>query len=291
MDASRRFVSSLLGLLCLSSFLAGASEPAGETPKRLADGIQDNSFFVEEAYNQGPGVVQHIFNFVGSLDRVHGPDDRSLATSLTEEWPLGCLEHQFSYTIPYLVERSDRRTQDGLGDVLLNYRYQLFAETAAQPAVAPRLSLVLPTGDADRGFGQGRLGYQFNLPVSKVVSNRWSLHANAGLTFFPQVKGRDLTSYTLAASAIYAVTSDFNLMLEMVGSWDEDLAERGKDRSFSALVSPGFRYALNLANDVQVVVGLAAPIGLTGAAPDYGLFVYFSVEHYFLRPRELASAK
>ena len=32
-----------------------ASEP-------LAKGIQDNSFFIEEAYNQEPGVVQHIFN-------------------------------------------------------------------------------------------------------------------------------------------------------------------------------------------------------------------------------------
>jgi hypothetical protein len=32
-----------------------ASEP-------LAKGIQDNSFFIEEAYNQEPGVMQHIFN-------------------------------------------------------------------------------------------------------------------------------------------------------------------------------------------------------------------------------------
>jgi len=30
-----------------------ASEP-------LAKGIQDNFFFIEEAYNQEPGVVQHI---------------------------------------------------------------------------------------------------------------------------------------------------------------------------------------------------------------------------------------
>src|SRR5437870_3132875 len=28
----------------------------------LAKGIQDNSFFIEEAYNQEPGVVQHILN-------------------------------------------------------------------------------------------------------------------------------------------------------------------------------------------------------------------------------------
>ena len=45
--------SSLAYLLPLSALIA--SEP-------LAKGIQDNSFFIEEAYNQEPGVVQHIFN-------------------------------------------------------------------------------------------------------------------------------------------------------------------------------------------------------------------------------------
>jgi hypothetical protein len=43
---------SLAYLLPLSALIA--SEP-------LAKGIQDNSFFIEEAYNQEPGVVQHIF--------------------------------------------------------------------------------------------------------------------------------------------------------------------------------------------------------------------------------------
>jgi hypothetical protein len=32
-----------------------------------------------------------------------------------------------------------------------------------------------------------------------------------------------------------------------------------------------------------VVVGLAAPIGVTSAAPDYGVVLYFSFEHFFSR--------
>ncbi|PYL47388.1 MAG: hypothetical protein DMF40_08590 [Verrucomicrobia bacterium] len=35
---------------------------AAMAEKPLAKGIQDSSFLIEEAYNQEPGVVQHIFN-------------------------------------------------------------------------------------------------------------------------------------------------------------------------------------------------------------------------------------
>lgn len=55
---------------------------AGEArAERPAEAIQDNSFLVEEAYNQQPGVVQHIFNALWTEDGVW-------ALSLTQEWPL-----------------------------------------------------------------------------------------------------------------------------------------------------------------------------------------------------------
>ena len=37
------------------------------------------------------------------------------------------------------------------------------------------------------------------------------------------------------------------------------------------------------ANDSQLVLGLAAPVGLTRAAPDFGAFLYFSFEHRFAK--------
>ncbi|MBI4586057.1 MAG: hypothetical protein HY717_18770 [Planctomycetes bacterium] len=41
---------------------------------------------------------------------------------------------------------------------------------------------------------------------------------------------------------------------------------------------PGFRYALNLPKDIQIVLGAAAPLGLTDETEDYGVFAYFSFE-------------
>ena len=50
----------------------------GQTPDR---GIQDNSFLIEEAYNQEPGVVQHISTFQRAV-----PTGQWQYT-FTDEWP------------------------------------------------------------------------------------------------------------------------------------------------------------------------------------------------------------
>src|ERR1044072_8356403 len=105
--------------------------------------IQDNSFLVEEAYNQEPGVVQHIA--VLEVPR-HGGD---WSFDFTQEWPGPNLRHQLSYTVP--VARVDGK--GGLGDLAVNYRYQLLGDGDARLAVAPRLRVLLPTGDEDAGSG------------------------------------------------------------------------------------------------------------------------------------------
>jgi len=240
----------------------------------LAKGIQDNSFFVEEAYNQEPGVVQHILN----VPVFFAAGEREITPSFTQEWPVFSQTHQFSYTLPHTFAEEET----SLEDIRLNYRLQALMESERDPALAPRFSLVIPTGDADKGFGHGRLGYEVNLPFSKIVSNRWSVHLNAGGSVFPDVNDRDLVNYNLGGSAIYAVSSNFNLMLESVAFWEEDVDLEGKvDRTVAALLSPGARYAFNLPNDAQLVVGLAVPIGLTSDSPNYGLF-FCSFEHPFV---------
>src|SRR5206468_3842237 len=86
-------VASLVPLVATSI----ASEP-------LAKGIQDNSFFIEEAYNQEAGVVQHILNV--PINFING--SREITPSFTQEWPVFSQMHQFSYTIPYAFTEDDR---------------------------------------------------------------------------------------------------------------------------------------------------------------------------------------
>lgn len=214
----------------------------------------------------------------------------------TQEWPVFSQTHQFSYTIPYTSTESE----NGLEEIRLNYRLQALMEDERTPAFAPRFSLVTPAGDASKGFGHDRLGYEINLPFSKIVSERITLNFNAGGALFPDVNDRDLWNYNLGGSAIYAVSRNFNLMLEAVAFWEEDAADFAEslaasattnkasaiiDRTVTALLSPGARYAFNCPNDLQIVVGAALPIGLTSDSPDWGLFFYLSFEHPFVRPQ------
>jgi hypothetical protein len=266
----RAFQALLLLLASQSSFVTRLSaEP-------LAKGIQDNSFFVEEAYNQEPGIVQHIINVPAFF--MHG--NKEVSFSFTQEWPIFSQTHQFSYTIPYTFTKSE----NGLEEIRLNYRLQALMEGERTPAFAPRFSLVTPTGDASKDFGHDRLGYEINLPFSKIVSERVTLNFNAGGSLFPDVNDRDLWNYNLGGSAIYAVSRDFNLMLEAVAFWEEDVDRaRRVERTVTALLSFGARYAFNCPNDLQIVVGAATPIGLTSDSPDWGLFFYLSFEHPFVR--------
>ena len=269
----KRFVI-LIAAVGLSSLCAWPA-PAEDKDTRLAAGVQDNACLVEEAYNQEAGVVQHI-----ACLRRQGND---WAFNFTQEWPVGSQTHQFSYTVPYFWLRSEGQKTQGVGFVFLNYRYQAIYESDATPAFAPRISLILPTGDLKGVTENGSYGYQVLLPVSKIVSDRITLHANAGVNYFFDVQGRRPTSYLVGASAIYAVTRDFNLMLESLREWIESVNEVGEiERKNSFIISPGARYAFNLQAG-QLVMGLGAPIRFTQGKPDYGIFFYMSFEHNFLK--------
>jgi hypothetical protein len=249
---------------------------ANEDPP-LAKRIQDNSFFVEEAYNQETGVVQHIF----AVPLLFKSGQNEISPNFTQEWPVFSQLHQFSYTIPCTFQQSGE-WENGFGDIRLNYRLQALMEGERIPAFAPRFTFVTPFGGEK--FGNGVLGYETNLPFSKIIADRWTVHFNAGGSLYPGVHGHDLTNYNLGASAIYAVSANLNLMLETVANWDESVGNRNRlERTVAALISPGARYAFNLPNQAQLVVGAAVPIGVTSDSPDWGLFFYLSFEHPFTR--------
>ena len=274
-------------LLLATSFALADEPPEMEEAERTVAGIMDNSFLVEEAYNQEKGVVQHIFTTFYGWNSRSGPDDELWNLAFTQEWPVFSQTHQFSYTIPYSFLRLNGRAENGLGDILLNYRFQAYFNPRSLTALAPRGSLVLPTGDKEALVGENTVGAQFNLPFSTAIGDRWFVHANAGLTYLPgaaSAQDRDLLHYNLGASAIYALTRDLHVLVEWVGYWTQ-FGEPGvaRDHEFSSLISPGLRTAFNFAGDSQLVVGLATPLGLTDSGPDAGVFLYVSFEHFFAR--------
>jgi hypothetical protein len=244
--------------------------------------IEDNSYFIEEAYNQEDRVVQHINNARLSL-----LSSNDFAYSFTQEWPVFSQKHQFSYTIGFSSLNSGNVF--GFNDVMLNYRYQLTGHDAFI-TLAPRISLIVPTGNAKKDLGTGVFGYQFNLPASKRVSNSFVFHANAGYTLLPNVEstGSDNIVYhhtysfiNFGASAIWLMTYRTNLMLEVLYNIIHEAGQSSEMVTYGqSIVSPGIRHAFDL-KSLQIVPGIAVPILLQNNNAEFGLFVYLSFEHPF----------
>jgi hypothetical protein len=273
----RRF---LLALFCfLPCGLSGqSSTPAAPPPE--PPGIQDNSFLIEEAYNQEEGVVQHISSFTRLWQ------SKSWSYTFTQEWPVDPHpRHQLSYTIP-VVNPGDPAGA-GIGDVALNYRYQLVGNGSAKVAFAPRLSVLLPTGDYRSSHGAGRAGVQLSLPLSVVVNQKLVTHWNVGATLIPSARDplgdRAATyGYNLGQSFIWRIHPRFNAMLETVWAGSEAVVGPGRTaRQHSLLINPGIRWAYNFPSGLQIVPGIAVPIGVGPSAGEKGIFVYLSFEHPF----------
>ncbi|MGE5926842.1 MAG: transporter [Gemmatimonadota bacterium] len=246
----------------------------GGVPLRAQAPIQDNSFLIEEAYNQERGVVQHISTFDNG-------DAESWEYAFTQEWSLGGIRHQLGYTLPVL----NAGRGSGIGDVGVNYRHQVVGNPDARLLVAPRLTLLLPTGSHEEARGSGGAGVQLNLPLTYVATPQLVTHWNAGVTLIPSASApaggsASATSVNLGAGVVWLLRRSVNLLFE--GVWTSDAAAVGDGvtvRDANAWVSPGIRAAFN-AGAVQVVPGVAYVIGI-GPSRGESLFLYLSLEHAF----------
>ncbi|GLI39535.1 transporter [Geobacter hydrogenophilus] len=260
-----------LPYFALAGFLLISRSGFAEEVKK----IQDNSFLLEEAYNQEDGVVQHISVFQ------YLKKSKDWQYTFTQEWPVPKQTHQFSYTVP--VTHLHDNDSTGVGDILLNYRYQAILQDRI--ALAPRLSLILPTGDYKKGLGTDTVGYQVNIPLSVELSDKLVTHWNMGATFTPDAKDNagdkaNVRGFNYGASLIYLVNENFNLMLETAGTTTETVPKNGITTTESTFfINPGVRFAINLKSGLQIVPGLSVPIGIGPSEGEYGGLVYLSFEH------------
>jgi hypothetical protein len=283
-DLRARAVIFLAGVLRVTVSLLCPVALAQTDPdaREFSRAISDNSFFLEEAYNQEEGVVQHI-----STASYFGRPREDLFFTFTQEWPVFGQTHQFSYTLPVSWLGAGR--VHGIGDLMLNYRYQLFTGEE-WAALAPRFSLLLPTGNSGEGLGRGVAGMQFNLPASKRISEPFVLHANAGFGVLPNVKGitiqgaevkQTLWTYTVAGSLIWLPQPALNVMLECSGNFTSEIGDRGAvEHATEFILNPAVRFAVDI-DKLQIVPGIGIPVSFVRDERTAGVFLYLSFEHPF----------
>lgn len=248
--ASKLLVRAAGALLLLIASAANAyaqSSARASTPFEIID----NSMLVEEAFNQDAGVFQNIVTF-------ERDGRRRWQAAVTQEWPLGGVRHQASYTIPFAADGADGH----VGNVALHYRLQATRERGRVPAIAPRVSVILPTADgAPEQYG----GWQMNLPVSKQFGDLY-LHGNAGVT------RQHRLSTQAAASVVWRVRRMVHLLAETTSDWPR------AHQAVQVTLAPGVRIGWNRAR-TQTVLGVGVPTTFArGTRADLGVIAYLSHE-------------
>ena len=216
--------------------------------------IRDNSFLIEEAYNQDRNVVQHIGTFTDTRTAVW-------ALSFTDEWPLGGVRDQVSVGVT-MVDNTAAGEFDAFA---FNYRRQLVGNPDAALIVSPRLSFYGNIGSSVRT----PYAMQLNVPVTAVLSGALVSHWNLGGTVGA---GGEAAVLNAGASVVWLALPWMNFLVE--GLY---LGASGAAPIYT--VSPGVRWAFNL-GAVQVVPGVAFPLDVQHRGDD-ALFLYLSFEHPF----------
>lgn len=238
--------------------------------------ISDNSFLIEEAYNQDKDTMQSITFFSRNTRR------NEWELNFTQEFAVTSRRHQLGYTVTGRREDGEQ----GFGDTLINYRYQLLGMNDDDKVfAAPRFSLVLPTGNWRRGLGSGAVGYQFNLPVSVEHSKKFVTHYNAGATITPRAKNEfreraTTRDFNLGQSVVWLAKPRFNVLFETFYETSETVVASSRTtREHEVFLNPGVRWAWNFKNGLQIVPGVAVPIGVGPSYGDTRIFFYLSFEH------------
>jgi hypothetical protein len=74
----------------------------------------------------------------------------------------------------------------------------------------------------------------------------------------------------------------FNVMLESVFQWTEEIAGTATERNYGTTLVPGFRTGWNV-GEAQAIVGVGVPVSFSSGTSDTGFFGYFSYELPFSR--------
>jgi len=153
-----------------------------------------------------------------------------IPVTLTRVFPKG----DVGWTIPYIHQESSpavtavagrsfrtspspagsKRSDSGLGDMLLKGRYYLVTEDISQFNLSPFIQIKFPTADDDKGLGTGEFDGTIGLESSKDFDNNWLGYLDLGYTFIGDPPGRDLDNqFSFAIGPGYKVSSDTTLSL------------------------------------------------------------------------------
>lgn len=241
--------------------------------------IEDNSFLLEEAFNQEWGVYQFIQEYQVNQKT------KGYEYSFENEIPITDKTYQFSYE--FTRAREDGSGAGNIGDATLNFRWQPMNKDGI--LLAERFGLIVPTGNVNKGGGNGVFGLEFMQAATLTVRDNVMNHWNMGFSVLPNAKSQGiqkrgtLTAFTAGSSLIWLCNDSFNLLLEgLLQSGQSMLSDGSKEIGTSFTINPGARFAIDLDyKETQIVPGISFPTEILNNRTEHGVLVYLSIEPKF----------
>jgi hypothetical protein len=168
----------------------------------------------------------------------------------------------------------------GPGDVELGLHYALRPDVE-NVAVTLGADIGLPTGDEAKGLGSGQTDVEF-LGIAGVKVGPAELHV-AGMVEFDDEAEPALNAAVAYPRGDFRFTLEGNVLrgAEKTGFVEQDLVEEpGEDTDHENLVvvvTPGLFHRPS----PEIEYGIGVPIGLTKAAPDWGIIARLTIEFEF----------
>ena len=151
-------------------------------------------------------------------------------------------------------------TENGMGDLILNTKWQFLGESKWLPRQAIVPAVKFPTANKDTGLGSGEIDYDVTWIASKSLCEKIGAHVNAGYSFIGEPSGEDVDDIIH-----YGVALDYKIVdpLQWVGEvYVEKEMLGGTDNII--MFNTGLRW--NPVDDL--VFDAAAGSRISGDAPD-----------------------
>jgi hypothetical protein len=155
------------------------------------------------------------------------------------------------------------RTEDGLGDILVDGEYVLVEERDVIPEVSPFVGVKFPTADSSTGLGTGEFDETLGVSLSKTFGKRWTASADLLYTFVGSPRHTTLDNFfgwTVGVS--YDVTPSLRLATYLDGA-------TAVSRHDPNPLDLRFQVEYNITGIVALTAGASA--GLSHGSGDFGV--------------------
>jgi len=288
---ARRFSFGLLALLMTAVPCPAQDAEEPEEP--------DFFFLTGGPFTQKKHSPQVIWANQWFRQRRAGVRSRAYLGAGRAEWGFtDRLEADFEFGALALRDRDAGVTTlsaNGADDLLFGVRYRFLSESSAPFTLTMGPQVIAPTASRARGLGTGRAGYAWDAAAAKDWGGPVFLAASLNVSWTPDVPalpngsgprfdvstiewGAALGWRALERPGSNEAHHDLHVLFELGGARADDIEDGDRGRATEVLFSPGLRYGFLSRRGSLTEIGIAFPVGLTRAAPDWGVLLQFQFE-------------